>query len=152
MGCMSGVSCVYMRMGATHSGQMILLLTMRNEKLHHDNTEQRLGNLTINRMCTDGFICPFLVSMLLDKPWLKSSFLSRQKNDLMAATVVKAQQKFLLCYCGSIFTCWPLLTFLTDREMFSRMRSFTLSWSMPALLAANNRLSADSLISVYRWS
>lgn len=37
MGCMSGVSCVYMRMGATHSGQMILLLTMRNEKLHHDN-------------------------------------------------------------------------------------------------------------------
>ena len=36
------------------------------------------------------------------------------------------------------------LTFFTDREMFSKMRSFTLSWSITGLLAARGRLSADS--------
>lgn len=47
-------SCGYnMWMGATHRSLVILLLTMINGKLHHDNTEQRLGDLTINRMCTE---------------------------------------------------------------------------------------------------
>lgn len=40
-------------------------------------------------------------------------------------------------------TSWTLLTFLTDREMFSRMRSLTLRGS---ITAPCSRLSADSLL------
>lgn len=76
---------------------------------------------------------------------LESCPLWQTKDDLTLANSTTWKYLKLLWQYLSVPTSRAALTFLTDREMFSSMRSFTFSWSITGLLAAYSRLSADSL-------
>lgn len=131
-----------------------------NEKLHHDARAQRLLNITMNVKRTMKVVS-WELGMISYRKWKALSWQrdakisrlksSRQKNYLMLATVIKSMVEILFVILSQYFhmlTSGVRLTFLTDREMFSNMRSFTFSWSISAILTTYNRLSADSLIRV----
>lgn len=121
------------RLGATtsHTKHPLMDMTFKNicSKL-------KKHGLWVSGVMTKG---PFHVFALQPEPplWQKRIYLS------LSSTIWNSATDFGPHF-WSIMRQVRTLTFLTDSEMFSNMRSFTFSWSITGLLARLTQ-SADSL-------